>query len=214
LLRRRFALPLGRHLLQNAAMTAVAYPIAPNAEAALAKPLGRAARESQAVMAAGEAVTFVTEPVGPAFATREAALDAYAGRLDDERTGRGVTVQPEDRFCQLRELAAAPPRRGRRAAKGLAPVYRDGRRWPAPLSPTPTVWRLSISYWRIGAGALPALTPPAPPVRRGRALAADPAALRRIAAEPLRPLKPQQPLDIGLFEFRPPEAPHIIMPDE
>jgi hypothetical protein len=195
-------------------MTAVAYPIAQTAEAALARPIGRAARESQAVMMVGEAVAFVTEPVGPAFATREAALDAYAGRLDDERPGRGVSVQPEDRFCQLRELAATPPRPGKRTAKALQPVYRDGRRWPAPLAPPATVWRLSISYWRIGAAVPAAMTPPEPPLRRGRAVAADPAALRRLAAEPLRPLKPQQPLDIGLFEFRPPEAPHIIMPDE
>jgi hypothetical protein len=211
---RRFALPFGRPLLQNRPMTAVAYPIAQTAEAALARPLGRAARESQAVMLAGEAVAFVTEPVGPAFATREAAMDAYSGRLDDERPGRGVSVQPEDRFCQLRALAAAPPRRGRRAGNGMQPVYRDGRRWPAPLAPTATVWRLSISYWRIGAAAQPALTPAEPPLRRGRAVDADPAALRRLAAEPLRPIKPQQPLDIGLFEFRPPEAPHLIIPDE
>jgi hypothetical protein len=42
----------------------------------------------------------------------------------------------------------------------------------------------------------------------------DPATLRAIARQPLRPVKPQQPLDIGLFETRPPEAPHIVMPDE
>jgi hypothetical protein len=192
-------------------MSAIAYPIAPTAEAALARPLGRAARESAAVLAAGEAVAFVTEPVGPAFATREAALDAYAGRLDDERPGRTVAILPEDRFCQLRELVAAPPRRRKTGAKGMAPVFRDGRRWPPPPAPAQTVWRLSISYWRVGVAAQP---PADPPVRRSRALAADPAALRRLAAEPLRPFKPQQPLDIGLFEFRPPEAPHIIMPDE
>jgi hypothetical protein len=38
--------------------------------------------------------------------------------------------------------------------------------------------------------------------------------VRAIARAPLRPVKPQQPLDIGLFETRPPEAPHIVMPDE
>ncbi|MDR3510499.1 MAG: hypothetical protein P4L73_02610 [Caulobacteraceae bacterium] len=194
-------------------MTAVAYPIAVSAEAALVAPLGRAARQSQAAALAGEAVAFVTEAVGPAFASREAALDAYPGRLDDERPGRTAAVQPEDRFCQLRELAAQPPRRAR-AGQGMRPVYRDGRRWPEPLPPPQTVWRLSISYWRVGEAAQPVLAPPEPPARRGRAAAADPAALRRLAAEPLRPIKPQQPLDIGLFEFRPPEAPHIIMPDE
>ncbi len=192
-------------------MSAIAYPIAQTAEAALARPLGRAARASQAASLAGEAVDFVTEPVGPAFATREAALDAYVGRLDDERPERRVQIQPEDRFCQLRELAAESPGRRKRAERGMRPVYRDGRRWPEPLAPTATVWRVSISYWRTGSAAEPASIPPARP---GRAEAADPAALRRLVAEPLRPIKPQQPLDIGLFEFRPPEAPHIIMPDE
>jgi hypothetical protein len=194
-------------------MTAVAFPIAPSAEAALARPLGRAARESLAAALAGEAVAFVTEPVGPAFASREAALDAFPGRLDDERAGRTVSVPPEDRYCQLRELVAAPVRR-RRGGRGLQPVFSDGRRWPEPAPPPAVIWRLSISYWRVGPASQPLLAPPQPPVRRGRALAADPAALRRAADQPLRPIKPQQPLDIGLFEFRPPEAPHIIMPDE
>lgn len=194
-------------------MTAVAYPIAASAEAALAAPLGRAERLSTAEALAGEAAVFATEAVGPAFASREAALDAYAGRLDDERPGRACTVQPEDRFCQLRELAAAPPRRGR-AAKPMKPTYRDGRRWPAPPPPPQTVWRLSISYWRVGAAVQPVLAPSEPPLRKTKAAATDPAALRRLAAQPLRSVKPQQPLDIGLFEYRPPEAPHIIMPDE
>jgi hypothetical protein len=194
-------------------MTAVAYPIAPSAEVALAAPLGRASRQSQASALAGETVAFVTEAVGPAFASREAALDAYAGRLDDERPGRIVSVPPEDRYCQLRELAAEPPRRGR-ASKPMKPVYRDGRRWPAPPATPATVWRLSISYWRVGASVQPVLAPPEPPLRKGRAAAADPAMLQRLAAQPLRSVKAQQPLDIGLFEFRPPEAPHIIMPDE
>jgi hypothetical protein len=192
-------------------MSAVAYPVAPNAEAALARPLGRARRESEARHVAGEAVSFVTEPVGPAFATREAALDAFAGRLDDERPGRLAQIQPEDRFCQLREMAAQPAR-VRRSARGLKPVFRDGRRWPAPPPPPEVVWRLSISYWRSGAAAGSQALPASPTRERRRAL--DAAALRRLAAEPLRPVKPQQPLDIGLFEFRPPEAPHIIMPDE
>jgi hypothetical protein len=194
-------------------MTAVAYPIAPNADVALARPLGRAARQSQASAFAGETVSFVTEPVGPAFVTREAALDAYVGRLDDERPGRTLSIQPEDRYCQLRELAQTPPRR-KRTAREVQPVYRDGHRWPAPPAPPATIWRLSISYWRLGAATQPVLAPPQPLPRPGRVAAADPDTLRRLASAPLRPIKPQQPLDIGLFEFRPPEAPHIIMPDE
>ena len=57
---------------------------------------------------------FVSEPAGPAFASREAALDAYAGRLDDERPDHRASVEPEDRYCALIELAAGPLRRGRR----------------------------------------------------------------------------------------------------
>jgi len=194
-------------------MTAVAFPIAATAEAALSRPVGRAARESQAVMAAGEAVAFVTEPVGPLFATREAALDAFPGKLDDERPGRAASVQAEDRYCQLRELAATPTRR-RKGDSGVQPTFKDGRRWPEPQPPPQTVWRLSISYWRIGGSVQPQPALPEPSLNRRGRVDADPAALRRRAAEPLRPVKPQQPLDIGLFEFRPPEAPHIVMPDE
>ena len=58
-------------------MTAILYPVAANAELALSRPLGRAARESEARRRAGEAVVFATDTVGPAFATREAALEAY-----------------------------------------------------------------------------------------------------------------------------------------
>ena len=36
----------------------------------------------------------------------------------------------------------------------------------------------------------------------------------RVRKAALRATKPQQPLDIGLFEVHPPEAPHIVMPDE
>ena len=197
-------------------MSAVRYPIAVNAEAALSRPLGRAARESEAGRAVGAAVVFATEAVGPAFPSREAALDAYAGRVDDERPGAAAAVQPEDRFCELRELAAArPPRPG--AVKPMRPVYRAGRRWPEPPAPPPTVWRLSVSYWRIQPAEAEPLAPPAgadPAAGRTPAPALDAQALRARLSEPLRPVKPQQPLDIGLFEVRPPEAPHILMPDE
>ena len=39
-------------------------------------------------------------------------------------------------------------------------------------------------------------------------------AKQAIAHQPLRPVKPQQPLDIGLFEVRLPESPDIVVPDE
>lgn len=191
-------------------MSAVRFPIAANAEAALIAPLGRAARRSEAVLGAGAEVVFATEAVGPAFDTREAALAAYAGRVDDERAETPASIQPEDRYCELRELAVArPPKPG--TVKPMRPVYRRGRRWPEPPAPPQAVWRLSISYWRV---QVPVAAPADEAPQRGPAPAVDAQALRARLAEPLRPVKPQQPLDIGLFEVRPPEAPHILMPDE
>jgi hypothetical protein len=185
----------------------VLYPVAASAEEALNRPRARAAREREARLAAGDAVTFVTEPAGPAFATREAALDAYAGRLADERPGRGAPA-PEDRWCGLTELSVVRP-------EPVRPAYKDGRRWPAPAQASATVWRLQVSYWRIGAAEPEAPLDQARELRREREAAnLQPAALKALARQPLRPVRPQQPLDTGLFEVRPPEAPHILMPDE
>jgi len=186
-------------------MTAIAYPIAQNAEAALSRPVGRAARGGEAQALAGAAVRFVTELVGPGFPTREAALDAFPGRLDDERPGR-PGVAPEDRYCLLRELVADPTL-GAKTTIPLRPTYRDGRRWPTPRATPATVWRISISYWRIDLGAEPEI-----PEARGDPATQD--ALRARLERPLRPMKVQKSLDIGLFEVRLPEAPHILMPDE
>ena len=195
-------------------MSAVRYPIAANAAAALNAPLGRAARASDAAVLAGGAVEFVSETAGPSFASREAALDAFRGRIDDERPGRTATVQPEDRFCELRELAEQAPRRPGKSHPP-APIYRDGQRWAPPPPRPATIWRLSVSYWKLATGAAPILeTPEVVAARKRAALPHDPQALRDRLGQPLRPVKPQQPLDVGLFEFRPPDAPHIIMPDE
>ena len=193
-------------------MNAILYPVAANAEAAFAQPKGRAARERKAKDIGGGSVRFVTEPTGPAFASRDAALDAYAGRLDDPRPGRGVTVAPEDHYCGLAERfeGAAPP-------PPAEPVFAKGRRWPkaAPLHGKP-VFRLMISYWRT-AGAedeLIAVEQARATRRRAEAAALDATQLRALARQPLRPVKPQQPLDAGLFEMPAPEAPHILIPDE
>lgn len=188
-------------------MTAILYPVATNAELALSRPQGRAARESDARRRAGRDVVFASDPVGPAFATREAALDAYRGRVEDERTGAAPGA--EDKYCRLVEQLAE----GARRPKPVEPTYADGHRWPEPAKPPRTIWRLSVSYWRIGTAARPLEAPQARAARKSKQ-ALDAEALRAIASTPLRPTKPQQPLDIGLFEVRPPEAPHIIMPDE
>lgn len=184
----------------------VHYPIAADAEAALNAPLGRAARERDARDLAGVEVAFVREQAGPAFATREAAEAAYAGRVDV--AGQGG-VLPEDRYCELMEVIAGAP--GGQAE----PVFKAGHRWPTPNRPLKTAWRLSISYWKLVDVATAAAVEQARTARRkAEASALEPAALRAMTRQPLKPVQPQQPLDIGLFEVRPPDAPHIIMPDE
>ncbi|MGZ3378464.1 MAG: hypothetical protein ACXU8S_17855 [Phenylobacterium sp.] len=181
-------------------MTAILYPVAANAELAMAGPLGRAAREREATGVAGEAVVFTTDPTGPAFATREAALDAYAGPVGESWARLAEQILPGQQLQPVK------------------PVYADGRRWPVPTSAPPrTAWRLMVSYWRVATAERPIETPQARAARKSRApknAALDGETLRAMARQPLRPIEPQQPLDIGLFEIRPPDAPHIVMPDE
>ena len=195
-------------MAHDGAMSAILYPVAASAEEALARPKGRVARQSDAAALVGAAVSFVTEDVGPPFETREAALAAYPGRLDDEHPGHAA-VAPEDRYCQLVERLAG-------AGRGPAePTFADGRRWPKPQRrKTATMFRLRVSYWRIGAAA-EAAGPQARQVRRSvEAARLDASQLRALARQPLRPVKPQQPLEVGLFEAPAPEAPHILIPDE
>lgn len=198
-------------------MSAILYPIAPNADSALAKPLGRAAREREAGRLAQGPVVFVTEPAGPAFPTEAEAMTAWSGRIDDPAKSR--SVQPEDRYCGLREMLA--PSVGRRPRMRQAKAAcRDGKRWSSPPALPTTVWRLSVSYWRVMNAEEQAQIEreKIAQARRVRRQASseglDAAALRAMVHEPMRAFRPQQPLDIGLFEFRPPDAPHILMPDE
>jgi hypothetical protein len=179
-----------------ASMTAILYPVAANAEQAMAGPLGRAAREREAVAAAGEAVVFTTDPTGPAFATREAALAAYGVLLDEPWRRLAEQILPGQRLAHAE------------------PSFEAGRRWPAPPAlPPRTAWRLMVCYWRVATAERPIETPQARQARRARQ-PLDPSTLKAMARQPLRPIEPQQPLDIGLFEVRPPDAPHIVMPDE
>ena len=195
----------------------VLYPVAETAEAALHAARGHAAREREAETLAHGAVAFVTEAVGPAFATPEAALDAYAGLLDDERPGRIASVPPERRWCALRPVAA-PGKGGRtRIVVPVAPVFREGRRWPVPPAPETehTLWRLSVSYWKVAGEADPTAHPPARKLRRdAKARELQSEAVKALAEQPMRPHEPQRALDIGLFERRLPENPSIIVPDE
>jgi hypothetical protein len=198
-------------MAHDGAMSAILYPVAASAEEALARPRGRAAREREAGQVAAGPVRFVTEATGPAFATREAALDAYAGRLDDERPGRAVALPPEDRYLGLAERieGAAPP-------TPQEPAFADGKRWPkATARRGRTVFRIVVSYWKLAAADAEPPADQARAVRRKTEAAELSAAqLRALQRQPLKPVKPQQPLDVGLFEMPAPEAPHILIPDE
>ena len=106
-------------------MTAILYPVAANAEQAMAGPLGRAAREREAAGVAGEAVVFTTDPAGPAFATREAAVEAYAragGRARGARLAEqilpGQKLAPRQAGLRGRPPLAGADRRRRRARPG------------------------------------------------------------------------------------------------
>ena len=194
--------------MSSLVMTAVHYPVAKNADAALNAPLGRAAREREAKARAKAEVRFVTEATGPAFESREAAMAAWRGRLDDE----GVFVQPEDRFCTLREVLATT--KGRRPMP-VEPLMKDGRRWPQPKAKPKTVWRLSVSYWKVVDAAAEAAMAQARTARKSsESKELDPERLRALTRQPLQPTGPQRALDIGLFEAQRPEAPGEIMPDE
>lgn len=193
------------------AMSAILYPVAASAEEALARPRGRAARQREAAALGGGPVAFVTEETGPAFASRDAALDAFAGLVDDPRPGRNVTLAPEDGWRRLVErLETGAP------SAPVDPVFAEGRRWPRPSAGEGprTVFRLAVSYWRIGAAERASAGQARAVRRKSDAAALDAAQLRALAQQPLRPVKPQQPLDIGLFEAPAPEAPHILIPDE
>lgn len=191
-------------------MSAILYPVAASAEEALASPKGRAAREREAQALAGGPVRFVSEAAGPAYASRGAALEANAGRLDDERPGHARQVAPEDRYCALAEVADAGA-----APAPVEPAFAEGRRWPRPPALPKTVFRLKVSYWRTGGEDERALADQARALRRkAEAARLDAAQLRALARQPLRPMRPQQPLDVGLFEAPTPEAPHILIPDE
>lgn len=186
----------------------VLYPVARNAEEAVKAPRAHAAREREAVIAAGAQVSFVTETLGPAHPTRDAASQAWSAALGREGS---------ERVCALVERVSPGTRGKIRVSSPQKPVFRQGRRWPKPLSENAnTEWRLQVSYWRI-AGPEAAIDAAA----QARAARKDPGAeglsaqqLRAIAGAPLRPVKPQQPLDIGLFEARAPENPDLIIPDE
>ena len=98
------------------AMNAVLYPVAANAQAALTRPVGMAAREREAKGFAGCDVEFVSEEVGPAFESAQAAEAAFAQVLE----GGAVRVRAVVARVKGRVPVVAP----------VKPVYAGGHRWP------------------------------------------------------------------------------------
>ena len=189
--RKPIHLPKSVIIGQNGRVSAIRYPIAANAADALKAPSGRAAREREAERLVGEPVAFVREFTGPVFRGEDEARAACLVHID----GRGSSLAPEDRFCELKAVV---------------------QRSRVPFAPPHTAWRLSVAYWRIGPAPTPAAqAEQARKARRQKTGAVpDGETLEALANQPLLPIKPQRALDIGLFEVRLPESPHIIVPDE
>jgi len=201
-------------------VTLPAYPLARDGHDALIQLRGggarRAMREREAEALAGRRVAFVSEAVGPVYERREDALDAYAGLVEDDRSGRLFAPAPQDAVCTLTCRLKAPLPRG---SKAVAPVFRDGERWPKAVRPAEPVWQLSVSYWKVlDAGAAKTGKANGDQARklrkspRGGEL--TPEEVQGLADTPLVPLRPQKQLDYGLFDFIPPDNPGIVIADE
>ncbi|MFT4074682.1 MAG: hypothetical protein QM647_04055 [Asticcacaulis sp.] len=201
-------------------MSLIAYPIAASAHDALSRLRAgetlRAVREKEAELAAKARVAFVTETVGPVYETREDALEAYAGLIEDDRKGRLFMPDATDRFCVL-VCRIRDPKRGK---KPMQPVFAEGERWPKQREASASVWQLSLSYWKIMtvAQAKAAGIPPIGQARhlRKRANGRDltPEEIMALSQSPLTAARPQKALDFGLFDFPLPENPAIIIADE
>ena len=184
-------------------MTALFYPVAPDGESALRAPLGHALRAREAEGVAGEAVIFSSERVGPACPTRADAAELLASLL------AGADRPADSAAVRLVEVfdGARPPPPARPLAEGV-------RRWPEPPPPPKTVWRIQVDFWRPASQTPEILSSQARRVRRSPPADLSPDHLNAFARQPLRPVRPQQPLDIGLFEVRAPENPDRLLPDE
>ena len=187
-----------------------AYPLARDGHDALiqlrAGAARRSAREREAEILAGGRVAFVSEAVGPIYERREDALDAYAGLVEDDRPGRLFAPAPQDAVCTLTCRLKAPLPRGSRT---VAPVFRDGERWPKMARPAEPVWQLSVSYWKVlGISAARAGSAGGDQARKLRKSARGgeltPEELQGLADTPLVPLRPQKQLDYGCLLYTSP----------
>lgn len=184
-------------------MPALLYPIANDGNSALSAPLGHALRAREAEVLAGEPVVFSSERVGPPCPTREAAQDLLS------RLTSGPETPLDPAAVRLVEVfdGARPPSPARPQAEG-------DRRWPPAPPPPRTVWRIQVDFWRPASKAPAILSTQARHVRKRAQSDLSGDDLNAFARQPLRPVRPQQPLDIGLFEVRAPEDPDRLLPDE
>ncbi len=189
-------------------MSLPAYPIARDGHDALVQlrsggEVRRAAREREAQGLANGRVAFVTESIGPIYERREDAVTALGGLV-------------EDAACVLTCRLKTPMPRG---ARVVAPVFRDGERWPKMARPAEPVWQLSVSYWKTLGAMTP--KPGAAPGDQARKLRKSakggeltPEEVQGLADSPLVAMRPQKHLDYGLFDFIPPDNPGIVIADE
>lgn len=190
-------------------MPAIAYPIAHNALDIVLNwasgTLPVAERERDACERSAKDVTFVRETLDPAFPSEAAAQAHYAQLLSEPFASLICTF----------ERTRLP---GRAEA-----TRRNGQRWSGTPHAPPAQWKLSLSYWKIGlkraASAKPASGPSIPVQARAvrkKALDVPLSAeeVQALAHAPLMAYRPQKALDIGLFEFVPPDNPGIIIADE
>lgn len=188
------------------------YPVALDANEALRLALSkgvRVARQSEAVKVAGKGVRFVTEAVGPKFATQKAAEEAHAGLLEPNQTR---SANAEDRFYRLQTLIGSVTDQRLPPAKEK---HKNGRRWEARQPQAAPVWQLFISYWKIETSEAPLDASQARTLRKKKADAApDKQTLKRLTEQKLAPTLPQKALDYGLFDFIPPDDPSIVIADE
>lgn len=164
-----------------------------------------AERERSARDLCGKDVTFVRETLDPGFPD-EAAARAHYERL--------LSAPFASLICMF-ERTRAP---SRAEARRL-----NGQRWDMANAATPVQWKLSLGYWKIGAkrpAPPPATTGPSIPLQaraaRKKALDVPLTAeeVQALAHAPLMAYRPQKALDVGLFEFIPPDNPGIIIADE
>ncbi len=184
------------------------FPIAQDGHDALAQlragTAQRAAREKEAEARAGHRVAFVSQSLGPLYESLEEARNAFKGLVEEEQVCKFV--------CRLKATTGA-------RRKNEQPVFEDGVRWPKVTAPRPSVWQLSVSYWKI----LPTnrSVPAAAGGEQARKLRKTakgqdltPEQIQALIETPMTAFRPQKSLDFGLFDFIPPDQPDIIIADE